>query len=36
MCGGVYYHYEGQEVRTYFPNPKAFLLLSSTPRNELK
>ncbi len=25
MCGGVYYLIEGQEVRTYFPNPKAQL-----------
>ncbi|MEJ1354392.1 MAG: hypothetical protein RPU52_07670 [Candidatus Sedimenticola sp. (ex Thyasira tokunagai)] len=25
MCGGVYYLIEGQEVRTYFPNPKARL-----------
>jgi hypothetical protein len=25
MCGGVYYMIDGQEVRTYFPNPKACL-----------
>ncbi|MEW7978761.1 MAG: hypothetical protein G8D28_01150 [gamma proteobacterium symbiont of Phacoides pectinatus] len=25
MCGGVYYLIEGQEVRGYFPNPKALL-----------
>ena len=25
MCGGVYYLINGQEVRTYFPNPKACL-----------
>lgn len=25
MCGGVYYLIDGQEVRTYFPNPKAQL-----------
>ncbi len=25
MCGGVYYIIDGQEVRTYFPNPKAQL-----------
>ena len=25
MCGGVYYLINGQEVRTYFPNPKARL-----------
>lgn len=25
MCGGVYYLIDGQEVRTYFPNPKACL-----------
>ncbi len=25
MCGGVYYIIEGEEVRTYFPNPKARL-----------
>ncbi len=25
MCGGVYYIINGEEVRTYFPNPKASL-----------
>jgi len=25
LCGGVYYSVNGQEVRTYFPNPKACL-----------
>ena len=25
MCGGVYYSINGEEVRTYFPNPKACL-----------
>jgi len=25
MCGGVYYHHNGQDVRVYFPNPKAML-----------
>jgi hypothetical protein len=25
MCGGVYYEFEGQEIRVYFPNPKAKL-----------
>ena len=25
MCGGVYYMIGGEEVRTYFPNPKACL-----------
>lgn len=25
MCGGVYYTHEGQDVRVYFPNPKALL-----------
>ncbi len=25
MCGGVYYIIDGEEVRTYFPNPKARL-----------
>ena len=25
MCGGVYYLIDGQEVRTYFPTPKACL-----------
>jgi hypothetical protein len=25
MCGGVYYLIDGQEARTYFPNPKAQL-----------
>ena len=25
MCGGVYYSHQGQDVRVYFPNPKAML-----------
>ena len=25
MCGGVYYSINGQDVRVYFPNPKATL-----------
>ena len=25
MCGGVYYSHNGQDVRVYFPNPKATL-----------
>lgn len=25
MCGGVYYMLDGQEVRAFFPNPKACL-----------
>ena len=25
MCGGVYYTHNGQDVRVYFPNPKARL-----------
>lgn len=25
MCGGVYYSHQGQDVRVYFPNPKAQL-----------
>lgn len=25
MCGGVYYNHDGQDVRIYFPNPKALL-----------
>lgn len=25
MCGGVYYKHNGQDVRVYFPNPKALL-----------
>ena len=25
MCGGVYYQYQGQDIRVYFPNPKATL-----------
>lgn len=25
MCGGVYYTFEGREIRVYFPNPKAML-----------
>jgi hypothetical protein len=25
MCGGVYCSFNGEEVRVYFPNPKATL-----------
>ena len=25
MCGGIYYSINGQDVRVYFPNPKAVL-----------
>jgi hypothetical protein len=25
MCGGVLYQYKGQDVRTFFPNPRATL-----------
>jgi hypothetical protein len=25
MCGGVLYRYQGQEIRVFFPNPKATL-----------
>lgn len=25
MCGGVYYTFEGQDIRVYFPNPAAQL-----------
>jgi len=25
MCGGVYYYHNNQDVRVYFPNPKATL-----------
>jgi hypothetical protein len=25
MCGGVYYSYNGEDMRVYFPNPKAVL-----------
>ncbi|MFO7601803.1 MAG: low-specificity L-threonine aldolase, partial [Candidatus Desulfacyla sp.] len=25
MCGGVYYSHQGQDIRVYFPNPKAQL-----------
>ena len=25
MCGGVYYSHKGQEVRVFFPNPRAML-----------
>lgn len=25
MCGGVYYNHNDQDVRVYFPNPKAML-----------
>jgi len=27
MCGGVYYLIDGEEVRVYFPNPRAMLLV---------
>ncbi len=25
MCGGVYYTYNGQDIRVYFSNPRAML-----------
>ena len=25
MCGGVFYNHKGQDIRVYFPNPKATL-----------
>ena len=25
MCGGVYYSFDGEDTRVYFPNPKAVL-----------
>lgn len=25
MCGGVYYAHKGEDIRVYFPNPKAVL-----------
>lgn len=25
MCGGVYYSFNGEDIRVYFPNPKAML-----------
>ncbi len=25
MCGGIYFSFEGEELRIYFPNPKAVL-----------
>lgn len=25
MCGGVYYTFDGEDIRVYFPNPKAKL-----------
>lgn len=25
MCGGVYYSFKGEDIRVYFPNPRAML-----------
>ena len=35
MCGGVYYNHNDQDVRVYFPNPKA-LLPVMTKRKEIE
>lgn len=29
MCGGVYYSHKGQEIKVFFPNPKATLPVST-------
>jgi len=33
MCGGVYYAHEGQDIRVYFPNPKAMLPILTKKNN---
>jgi len=33
MCGGVYYQDKGQDVRIYFPNPKAMLPVNTRQNN---
>jgi len=33
MCGGVYYTVAGQDIRVYFPNPKATLPVKMKDRN---
>lgn len=36
MCGGVYYKNEGQDIRVYFPNPKALLpVMTKTKKIEM-
>lgn len=35
MCGGVYYTHNEQDVRVYFPNPKAMLPVKTLPGNVL-
>jgi len=36
MCGGVYYSHDGQDVRIYFPNPKALLpVITKDKKTEL-
>jgi len=36
MCGGVYYNNNGQDIRVYFPNPKATLpVITKTKEIEL-
>ena len=33
MCGGVYYTMDGQDIRVYFPNPKALLPVKMKNKN---
>lgn len=33
MCGGVYYTHNGQDIRVYFPNPKATLPVMTKEHN---
>ncbi len=33
MCGGVYYTYQGADIRVYFPNPKAALPVQTKDRH---
>lgn len=36
MCGGVFYNHKGQDIRVYFPNPRATLpVLTKTHEIEL-
>ena len=36
MCGGVFYNHKGQDIRVYFPNPKATLpVITKTHEIEL-
>lgn len=33
MCGGVYYSHKGQEIKVFFPNPKATLPVKTRDGN---